>query len=110
MEVMTTLHGSTPSLWRRVEGCVLPKGMIVSARDPFNLPILFIELPSLYRLSLDPIRILFLHVGVSVGFQSWFSSDRFSYLRSSLLCICSEFDINLSTSRLPSCIVDRCLL
>ena len=68
MEVMTTLHGSTPSLWRHVEGCVLPKGMIASARDPFNLPILFIELPSLYRLSLDPIRILFLHVDVSVGF------------------------------------------
>ncbi|RVW56471.1 hypothetical protein CK203_072516 [Vitis vinifera] len=26
VEVMTTLHGSTPSLWRRAEGCVPPEG------------------------------------------------------------------------------------
>ncbi|RVW61034.1 hypothetical protein CK203_045825 [Vitis vinifera] len=43
VEVMTTLHGSTPSLW---------------------------------RLSLGPIRIPFLHMGAFVGFQSRVSSDR----------------------------------
>ncbi|KAL6311527.1 hypothetical protein AAG906_005167 [Vitis piasezkii] len=30
---MTTLHGSTPSLRRRVEGCVSLEGMIAFARD-----------------------------------------------------------------------------
>ncbi|KAL6345675.1 hypothetical protein AAG906_017411 [Vitis piasezkii] len=43
VEVMTTLHGSTPSIW---------------------------------RLSLGPIRIPFLHMGAFVGFQSRVSSDR----------------------------------
>ena len=33
VEVMTTLHGGTLSLWRHVEGCVPPKGTIASARD-----------------------------------------------------------------------------
>ncbi|RVX10216.1 hypothetical protein CK203_016130 [Vitis vinifera] len=34
VEVMTTLHGSTPSPWRRVEGCVPPKGeFIVTSLD-----------------------------------------------------------------------------
>ncbi|RVW39438.1 hypothetical protein CK203_106566 [Vitis vinifera] len=33
VEVMTTLHGSAPSLRRRAEGCVPPEGMIASARD-----------------------------------------------------------------------------
>ena len=33
VEVMTILHGSGPSLRRRVEGCVPSKGMIASARD-----------------------------------------------------------------------------
>ncbi|RVW66336.1 Transposon Ty3-I Gag-Pol polyprotein [Vitis vinifera] len=39
VEVMTTLHGSTPSSWRRAEGCVPPEGTIASARDPLT-PIL----------------------------------------------------------------------
>ncbi|RVW86254.1 hypothetical protein CK203_043277 [Vitis vinifera] len=47
VEVMTTLHGSAPSLRRRAEGCVLPE-------DP-------------------PIRTPSLHVGVSEGLQSLFS-------------------------------------
>ena len=34
VEVMTTLHGSAPSLRRRTEGCVPPKGMIASSKDP----------------------------------------------------------------------------
>ncbi|KAL6342204.1 hypothetical protein AAG906_006819 [Vitis piasezkii] len=33
VEVMTTLHGSAPSLRRRAEGCVPSEGMITSARD-----------------------------------------------------------------------------
>ena len=36
VEVMTTLHGSTPSPWRRAEGCILPEAMIASARDPLT--------------------------------------------------------------------------
>ena len=36
VEVMTTLHGSVPSLWRRAEGCVPSEGMIASARDPLK--------------------------------------------------------------------------
>ncbi|RVW66480.1 hypothetical protein CK203_065096 [Vitis vinifera] len=33
VEVMTTLHGSAPSLRRRAEGCIPPEGMIASTRD-----------------------------------------------------------------------------
>ena len=33
VDVMSTLHGSAPSLLRRAEGCVPPEGMIVSTRD-----------------------------------------------------------------------------
>ncbi|RVW19964.1 hypothetical protein CK203_114508 [Vitis vinifera] len=44
VEVMTTLHGSAPSLRRRAEGCVLPE-------DP-------------------PIRTPSLHVGVSEAFRA----------------------------------------
>ena len=42
-----TLHGSAPSLWRRVGGCVPLEGTIAPARDPFKrLPTLvFFEPP-----------------------------------------------------------------
>ena len=33
MEVMTTLHGSAPSLRRRAEGCIPSEGMIASVKD-----------------------------------------------------------------------------
>ncbi|KAL6348453.1 hypothetical protein AAG906_007385 [Vitis piasezkii] len=33
VEVMTTLHGSTPSPWRRAEGCVPPEGFTVTDLD-----------------------------------------------------------------------------
>ena len=33
VDVMTTLHGSTPSLRRRAEGCIPPEGMITYSRD-----------------------------------------------------------------------------
>ena len=47
VEVMTTLHGSAPSLRRRVGGCVPPEGTIAPARDPFKrLPThVFLEPP-----------------------------------------------------------------
>ncbi|KAL6347367.1 hypothetical protein AAG906_017106 [Vitis piasezkii] len=38
VEVMTTLHGSTPFPWRRAKGWVLSKGTIASARDPLTHP------------------------------------------------------------------------
>ena len=49
----------------------------------------------------------FIHMGASMGLQSRVSSDRFSYLHSSLLYICSELDVSLITSRLPFGIFDR---
>ncbi|RVW28411.1 hypothetical protein CK203_106389 [Vitis vinifera] len=45
VEVMTTLHESTPSSWRRVEGCVLSNGTIASAKDPLTHPFYLIEPP-----------------------------------------------------------------
>ncbi|RVW62210.1 hypothetical protein CK203_061639 [Vitis vinifera] len=45
VEVMTTLYGSTPSPWRRVEGCVLPESTIASARGPLTHPFYLIEPP-----------------------------------------------------------------
>ncbi|RVW89412.1 hypothetical protein CK203_046868 [Vitis vinifera] len=49
VEVMTILHGSTPSPWRRAEGCVPSKGTIASARDPLTHPIYPIEPPQPFR-------------------------------------------------------------
>ena len=107
VEVMTTLHGSAPPLQRRAEGCIQSEGMATSARDLLKFTHLLLEPPYPYKLSLGPIGIPFLHVGAFVGLQSWVSSNRFCYLRSSLFYICLELDISLNTSRLPSCIVDR---
>ena len=45
VEMMTTLHGSAPSLRRCVEGCVLSKGMIASARDLFKSTHLILRSP-----------------------------------------------------------------
>ncbi|RVW88855.1 hypothetical protein CK203_045074 [Vitis vinifera] len=42
---MTTLHGSTPSPWKRAEGCVPPEDTIASARDPLTHPFYPIEPP-----------------------------------------------------------------
>ncbi|RVW58595.1 hypothetical protein CK203_114024 [Vitis vinifera] len=46
VEVMTTLHGSAPSLRRRAEGCVSPEGTIASARDPLKSIHIHLEPPS----------------------------------------------------------------
>ena len=49
VDVMTTLHGNTPSLWRRVGGCVPLEGTIAPARDPFKRP----THPCLFRATID---------------------------------------------------------
>ena len=69
VDVMTTLHGSTPSLGRHVEGYILPKGMITYVRDPLTHPFLSYRATSTLQVSLYPIRISFLHVGASVDLQ-----------------------------------------
>ena len=51
VEVMTTLHGSIPSPWRRAEGCIPSEGTIASARDPLTHPFCLIEPPQPYRLA-----------------------------------------------------------
>ena len=45
MEVMTTLHGSAPSLLSRAEGCIPSEGMIVSARDLLKSTLIHLEPP-----------------------------------------------------------------
>ena len=45
VDVMTTLHGSVPSLRRRAEGCIPPDGMIASARDLLKSTHIHLELP-----------------------------------------------------------------
>ena len=66
MEVMTTLHGSTPFPWRCAEDCIPPRGMIVFVKDPLTYPFLFYKATSTLYVSLDPIKISFLHVGAFV--------------------------------------------
>ena len=45
VEVMTTLHGSAPSLQRCAEGCVPSEGTIAFARDLLKSTHLFLEPP-----------------------------------------------------------------
>ena len=45
VEVMITLHERTPSLLRRVEGYIPPKGMIASARDILKFTHIHLESP-----------------------------------------------------------------
>ena len=51
VEVMTTLHGSAPSLWRRAEGCVPPGGTIASVRDLLKSTHFLLEPPWPCKLS-----------------------------------------------------------
>ncbi|RVW23611.1 hypothetical protein CK203_095822 [Vitis vinifera] len=46
VDVMTTLHGSAPSLRRRAEGCILSEGMIPSIRDLLKSTHIHLEPPS----------------------------------------------------------------
>ena len=45
VEVMTTLHGSAPSLWRHAEGCIPLEDMITSARDLLKSTLMLLEPP-----------------------------------------------------------------
>ena len=45
MEVMTTLHGSAPSLLRLAEGCIPSEGMIASTRDLLKSTLILLEPP-----------------------------------------------------------------
>ena len=51
VEVMTTLHGSTPSPWRCAEGCIPLDDTIDSARDPLTHLFYLIEPPQPCRLA-----------------------------------------------------------
>ena len=51
VEVMTTLHGNTPSLRGRVEGCVPPEGTIASTRDVLKSTHIHLEPHLPHRLS-----------------------------------------------------------
>ena len=66
VEVMTTLHGSTPFPWRRAEGCVLSDRL---CQGSFNPPIFSYRATSTLQAGLDPIKISFLHVGTSMDLQ-----------------------------------------
>ena len=61
VEVMTTLHGSAPSLLRRTEGCIPPEGMIASTKGsfkahpyPFRATLTSQVEPQIIRLGLTP--------------------------------------------------------
>ena len=51
VEVMTTLHESIPFPWRRVVGCIPPKGTIASVKDPLTHPFYLIDPPQPCRLA-----------------------------------------------------------
>ena len=81
VEVMTTLHGSTPSLLRRAKGCIPPEGMIVSARNLLKSTHFLLAPLWLCKMSLDPsTRTLSLYVGASEGFQSLYGHSLDSIL------------------------------
>ena len=68
VEVMTTLHGSALSVWRRVGGCILLKGVIGFSRDPLK------STPTPHVWALNPfIKIHFSHVGASESLWGYFS-------------------------------------
>ena len=45
VDVMSTLHGSAPSLLRRAEGCVPLEGTIASARDILKSTLILLKPP-----------------------------------------------------------------
>ena len=105
VEVMTTLHGSAPSLQRCAEGCVPSEGTIAFARDFLKSTYIFLEPLWPYRMNLDHlIRISSSHVGAHEGLQSLFGyslDPMFSLLVSSWEC--SEIGTNLSISWITFC-------
>ena len=100
VEVMTTLHGSAPSLQRCAEGCVPSEGTIAFARDLLKSTHLFLEPPWPYRMNLDHlIRISSSHVGASKSLQGRFSHNLDLVLPFLVSCwACLEIDTILSIS------------
>ena len=105
VEVMTTLHGSAPSLRRRAEGCVLAEGTIAFARDLLKSTHLLLGPPWPCKMSLDPsIRIPSSHVGASESLQS-----RLSHYLDPMLSLlvssweCSEIGMSFSISWITFC-------
>ena len=98
VEVMTTLHGSTPSLWRRAEGCVPPEGTIASARDPLTHPSYLIEPPQPCRLAYTQLRFhsyTWVHLWT---FRAALVIVESSYPLHGLFLVCSEIGTCLSFS------------
>ncbi|KAL6319137.1 hypothetical protein AAG906_011217 [Vitis piasezkii] len=71
VEVMTTLHGSTLSPWRRAEGCIPLEGTIASARDPLTHSFCLIE-PS------QPCRAALVTIGFIILFMVSFWCECYS--------------------------------
>ena len=109
VEVMTTLHGSTPSLWRRVEGCVPPNGIIASTRDPLTHPFYLIESPQPCRLAQTQLRFHSYTWGHLWTFRAALVTIRLSYPLYGLLLVCSEIGTCLSFNQdtFPHC--DQCI-
>ncbi|KAL6350389.1 hypothetical protein AAG906_004340 [Vitis piasezkii] len=81
VEVLTTLHGNTPSPWRRVEGCVPPEGTIASARDPLTHQFYLVESPQPYRSIFVPTLGLPSQTRVKVCHDHGFDSRGYSWSR-----------------------------
>ena len=109
VEVMTTLHESTPSPQRHAEGCVPPNGTIVSARDPLTHPFYLIEPPQPYRLTQIQLR-FHSHTWVHLWtFRVALVTIRFSYPLHSLLLVCLEIGTCLSFSWATFLYYDQCI-
>ena len=94
VEVMTTLHRSIPSPWRRVEGCVPSEGTIASARDPLAHPFYLID-------PIQPCRLAQIHL----RFHSYTSVHLWTF-RVALVMIGFSLGIRLSTFGLFSYALD----
>ena len=107
VDVMTTLHRSTPFLWRHAKRCVPPEGIIAFAKDPWKSTFILLKPSWPYKMSLDPlIRIPSSYVGASVSLQGHLShhldpvlSPFISYWG------CSEISMRLSISWITSYLV-----
>ena len=109
VEVMTTLHGSAPSLQRRAEGCVPPEGTIASTRDPLKSTNFLFR--ATLTLQVEPqillSRLSSLHVGSSESLRGYFSNNLNPILHllvSSRECL--DIDASLSISQTtPYCMI-----
>ena len=118
LQVMTTLHGSTPFSRRLVDSCVSPKGMITSVRDSLTHLICLIEPLWSCRLPQTQLRFhsyTWVHLWT---FKAALVTIGFSYPFHNLFLLCSKIATCLSfiwatylhrdqcisiSSELPSC-------